>query len=181
MKKTILTLLTGILAGVSAEATAFTWYDLDTPSATLAPGQSYTGFFNLTAVGDDGDGQNSLNKFDPLAHSVTGAEVGFNFARVSPGGLIKASSISYTLDGADLHMGSFARATYAITDSVNLLFDLQTDGVLKYVIKNTGSLTTLRLDSARLDAEGFSVPDGGSTLGLFAGALVGMDALRRRK
>jgi hypothetical protein len=183
MKKLILSILLFGLAGLSTKATTITWHDLDTLGVSLAPGKSYTNTFNIAVGGDDGDGQNSANKYNPLLHTITGAEVAFDFVRTYPTGLAKLNKFSYTLDGADLHSGSTTLGTFAIGDSVNVLFDLQLDGVLKYVIKNTGTLTTFRLDSARLDAEGQSqsVPDGGSAAVLLGGSFFGIASLSKKR
>ncbi len=186
--KTITTIaLAALLLAGTTQAITFRDYDLiNTTLNGGAHSHSYSGNFNIT-TGDGGIGD--LSGYNPEIHTLNSATASFTFT----GG---NTSRSFELNlGNWSGTATFKQELTLGVDSAVFLGQLQTDGVLNYLITRTaGSFT---LVSAELNAYGVerqvprvnnpdnrppshSVPEGGTTVALLSSAFCGLALVRRR-
>jgi hypothetical protein len=186
--KTITTvaLATLLLAGTTQ---AITFRDYDLINTTLNSGEhsrSYEGTFNIT-TGDGGNGD--LSGYNPAIHTLNSATASFTFT-----GGNNSRSFQVNL-GNWSGSATFKQELNLGVDSALFLGQLQTDGVLNYLITRTAGAFTLV--SAELNAYGVerqvprinnpdnpppshAVPEGGITVALLGSAFCGLALVRRR-
>lgn len=157
-----------------------------------------SGVFDL--VSNDGDGRDLLG-FDPLAHTVVDAIVGFVFAGFDNNVPYLISRASFSL-GTSLQSWSGAQALnvqgYEIAGGVtgSILLDIQADGMLDWhVTINSGELATngpitlwgvylgvlAEPKSTQTPNRTSPVPDTGSTAALFGVCVLGLAMVARRR
>jgi hypothetical protein len=142
-------------------------------------GQSYTGTFNI-ATGDGGPGD--VAGFNPAVWNITSATASF----VISVNANKTGSVQVTLDGNSWNSGSGNAFTVGGLITGSFLADLQSDGILTYVVSLTPGTqdngTHVTLESASLVVNAVDppgVPDGGMTLLLLGAAFSALGMIRR--
>jgi len=172
--------VSALILATGAMAQAVTYTDSNFHGVFLSEGQSAGGQFNITPA------------YNPAVEQINSASVTFTFLDDVLGDLLfvnwklsvdgEAGTVS--LNGEQIASESsnslwfFASLTYGVP--ANIVLSLSNTGLLDYTISATDGDFYFKTASLTADASARQVPDGGVTLMLLGGALVGLAAFRRR-
>lgn len=190
MKSLVTALTLGAAAAaitVPAHAIAYSYQDFDPINKVLFTGLlgtvNHESTFDIST--SDGDGGPNTVGFNPAIEKLIGGYVEFELWGTEIAGGLQKEKARFNLGSLNFNTpGTQILGTQVFNKdlTVNLLADLQADGILNYKVslidQGLANIDTVVLKSANLVAH---VPDGGSTMALLGAGMLGLVAFRSRR